>query len=190
MSTEIEVFTCAPPTGESPATDDTALIPEVPPTRASGRSAQNVFIDDVMKRLGEHGFGQRAQIRRLIVSQGMPWVDAMVGTAEEAIATASVHAHKRDGTPRTKGGTFFETARRALLAGGMPKKEVHRIFRCARVMSVSSVKEELDARIQDVASGEVETIPAEQVFAEMDARLAQRAADREKTTSGTPTSPT
>ena len=174
MSTESEVFTSAPPTGETPATDDTAPIPEAKLPKASGRSPQNVFIDEVMKRLGERGFGPRAQLRRLIVAQSIPWVEAMETIATEAIASKAITAYKLDGTLRTKGGTFFETAKQALLAEGMTKAKARKIFHGGATLTTDAMKVEIETRIREVESGEVETIPAEQVFAEMDAMLAQR----------------
>lgn len=155
MSTEIEVFTCAPPTGESPATDDTAPIPEAPP-RVSDRSAQNVFIDGVMERLGERGFEARSQIRRMVTAMGIPWVESMETACAEAIATKAVTAFCRDGSRRTVGGVFFETAKQSLLASGKSSKEVRKVFQCSVTPTVGPVKEELEARIREAEARRAE----------------------------------
>lgn len=161
MSTETEVFTSAPPTGESPATDDTAPIPEARPPKGSGRSVQNVFIDGVMKRLGERGIGQRCQIRRMVVAMGIPWVESMEVACAEAIATKAVTAFCRDGSRRTVGGVFFETAKQSLLANGKSSKEVRRIFQSSVTPTVGPVKEALEARIREAEARRAEAIAAE-----------------------------
>lgn len=156
MSTTINVFTSAPPTGESPATDDTAPIPEAPHPRVSGRTAQNVFIDGVMERLGERGIAPRCQIKRMVTAMGIPWVESMEVACAEAIATKAVTAFKRDGSRRTVGGVFFETAKQSLLASGKSTKELRRIFQSSVVATVGAVKEELEARIREAEARRAE----------------------------------